>query len=68
MINIATIKRNDILDNLIEGLMGIPEDKEEHKEEKNKTDNKKTKEEEEKTKKENKDEKKKNNGYRLHKL
>ena len=61
MINIATIKRNDILDNLIEGLMGIPEDKEEHKEEKNKNDNKKTKEEEEKTKKENKDESNKEN-------
>ena len=60
VINIATIKPKDILDNLIEGLMGIPEDKEEeHKEEKNKKDNKKletiTKKEEEKSTKENKD-------------
>ena len=37
MINIASIKQKDILDNLIEGLMGIPEDK---KEEEQKDENK----------------------------
>lgn len=38
IINIATIKQRDILDNLIEGLMGIPEEnkEDEHKEEKHK--------------------------------
>ena len=40
MINIASIKQKDILENLIEGLMGIPEEKkeDEHKDEKKKKD------------------------------
>ena len=38
MVNIATIKKKDILENLIEGLMGIPEEKKEEKEELSKAD------------------------------
>jgi hypothetical protein len=60
MINIASIKQKDILDNLIEGLMGIPEDK---KEEEQKDENKKKKEtEKEKNEnEENKENKKEEN-------
>ena len=60
MINIASIKQKDILDNLIEGLMGIPEDK---KEEEQKDENKKKKEteKEKKEKEENKENKKEEN-------
>jgi hypothetical protein len=42
MVNIATIKKKDILENLIEGLMGIPEEKKEdefHQDDKNKNHN-----------------------------
>jgi len=53
MINIATIKQKDILDNLIEGLMGIPEENKDE-DEKNKKDKKEKKEEEKKDSKENK--------------
>ena len=59
MINIASIKQKDILDNLIEGLMGIPEEKkeDEHKDEKKKKDDSDIKIEN----KDNKDEKNKEN-------
>ena len=49
MINIASIKQKSVLDNLIEGFMGIPEDK---KEEEQKDEKKKGKETEKETEKE----------------
>ena len=52
MINIVTIKQKDILENLIEGLMGIPEDKNEENKNKVKENNKKGNENEEKKKEE----------------
>ena len=52
MINIVTIKQKDILENLIEGLMGIPEDKNEENKNKVKENNKKGNEKEEKKKEE----------------
>ena len=63
IVNIATIKKKDVLENLIEGLMGIPEEKkeEEHKDDKNNSkngeDNKSEKKNEENDKGEEKNEK-----------
>ena len=63
IVNIATIKKKDVLENLIEGLMGIPEEKkeEEHKDDKNNSkndeDNKSEKKNEENDKGEEKKEK-----------
>ena len=56
IINIATLKQRDVLKNLLEGLMGIPEENEQQKDEINKEENKSEtdieKEEEEDNKKE----------------
>jgi hypothetical protein len=60
IINITTIKQRDVLKNLIEGLMGIPEENEQHQDEINKVENKdeadKEKEEDNKNKEDKKDE------------
>ena len=53
VINIATIKQRDVLKNLIEGLMGIPEENDQHQDEINKEEKK---EEDNEKKKENKNE------------
>ena len=60
IINIATLKQRDVLKNLLEGLMGIPEENEQHQEEINKEENKgeadKEKTEENKNKEDKRDE------------
>ena len=56
MINIASIRQKDILENLIEGLMGIPEEKnDEQKEDKGKEESEKKKSKDKENKKEEKE-------------
>ena len=58
IINIASIKQKDILDNLIEGLMGIPEEKNEEQKDEKEKDDKKDKEKDKKKEKNIKNEEK----------